>query len=286
MKQNTQKILFILVYTLLFSTLLFIWKQIFFPGFEYEESYVEPTIWNHYYDLDHSHPHPHDHVVFESFSWVTQWELDKTIKKLIYENYSKKYSRDEKAKVNFRFIPSSLEDDIAFSYLPIAQVFFYNRKILSKIQDMWVLLYKNGWHTRWRMKGGNIHMYNPQSMWDWEFLSVLLHEFGHYYDIYTLRGNAFWDISQKFYDISWQSVTTIKPWMNAEDFVSGYSMTNQYEDFAETYLYFLLHNEDFAFKSLSNISLQKKYDFMRSYIHSGNDFTLIIRFTNFNVISL
>lgn len=278
MKQKIQKILFISVYTLLFSGLLFLWKQIFFPGFEYEESYVEPTVWSYYYDLGHSHPHElshsHGEQDFESFSWVTQWELDETIKKLIYESYSKKYSRDEKAKVRFRFIPSSLEEDIAFSYLPIAQVFLYNRKVLSKIQDMWVLLYKNGGSTRWRMKGWNIHMYDPESMWDWEFLSVLLHEFGHYYDIYSLRWNAFWDISRKFYDISWQSVTTIKPWMKLEDFVSGYSMTNQYEDFAETYLYFLLHNEDFAFKSLSNVSLQKKYDFMRSYIHSGNDFIL------------
>lgn len=51
-------------------------------------------------------------------------------------------------------------------------------------------------------------------------------------------------------------------------------MTNQYEDFAETYTYFLLHNEDFAFRSLSNVTLQKKYDFMRTYIYGSNIFTL------------
>jgi hypothetical protein len=67
----------------------------------------------------------------------------------------------------------------------------YNRKILSRIQDIGLLLYKNSAHTRGRMKEGNIHIYNPESLTDSEFLSVLVHEFGHYYDIYSLKGNAF-----------------------------------------------------------------------------------------------
>jgi len=266
MKQKPQKILFICIYTLLISSLIFIWKQLFFPSYHLEEIYVEP--------IHSGHSHELRDVDFQSFSWVTQWELDATIKELIYENYSKKYSQSEKDKVNFLFIPKSLKEEIQYSYLPIAEVFLYNKNILSRIQNLWLLLYENSTHTRWRMKGWNIHMYNPESMTDSEFLSVLIHEFAHYYDIYSLRGNAFWDVSQQFYDISWQSVTTIKPWLDASDFVSGYSMTNQYEDFAETYTYFLLHNEDFAYKSLRNNSLQKKYDFMRSYIHASSDFTL------------
>lgn len=266
MKQTTKKILFVSIYTLLFSTLIFIATDLIFPSHTHEEKYIEPDLSSHYYDLENEE--------YESFQWVSQEQLDATIKKLIYENYSKKYSEDEKEKVAFRFIPNSLQEDIKYSYLPIAEVFFYNRKILSKIQDMTLLLYKNSYHTRGRMKDGNIHMYNPESLTDSEFLWVLVHEFWHYYDIYSLKWNAFWDVSQNFYDISWKSVTTIKPWMTSADFVSGYSMTNQYEDFAETYLYYILHNEDFAFKSLSNTSLQKKYDFMRSYVPVGAGVTL------------
>lgn len=266
MKQKTQKILFISIYTILLSGLIFIGKLLFFPNYLQEELYLEPTL--------SSHNHESETHYFESFSGVTQWELDATIKKLIYESYSKKYSQSERNKVQFRFIPNSLKEDIQYSYLPIAEVFLYNRNILSRIQDLGILLYKHTGHTRGRMKWWNIHMYNPESMTDSEFLSVLIHEFAHYYDIYSLKWNAFWDVSQNFYDISWKSVTTMKPWLTAEDFVSGYSMTNQYEDFAETYLYFILHNEDFAFRSLSNSSLQKKYDFMRSYIYASSDYTL------------
>jgi hypothetical protein len=93
---------------------------------------------------------------------VTQVQLDATIKKLIYENYSTQYSNSQLDKVDFRFIPSSLEADIEYSYLPIAEVFLYNRKILSRITDIDLLLYKNRGDTRGRMKGGNIHMYNPE----------------------------------------------------------------------------------------------------------------------------
>ena len=275
MKQKTQKILFLSIYTVLFSGFIFLGKVLFFPNYLYEEKYVEPVLSAHYHEFsDHSHEHDFIEKDFSSFTWVTQTQLDSTIKKLIYEEYSKKYSVREQDKVRFRFIPGSLEESIKYSYVPIAEIFLYNRKILSKIEEMWLLLYKSEWNTRWRMKNGNIHMYNPESMTDSEFLAVLLHEFGHYYDIYSLRGNAFGDVSQKFYDISWKSVTTIKPGLTSEDFVSWYSMTNQYEDFAETYLYYIMHNEDFAFRSLSNPSLQKKYDFMRTYINVGNDFTL------------
>lgn len=266
MKQTTKKIVFISVYTFLFSALIFIWKELIFPSHIHEEKYVEPELSSHFYDLEHEH--------FEDFDAVTQEELDSTIKKLIYENYSKKYSQWEKDKVDFRFIPSSLHEDIKYSYLPIAEVFLYNKKILSRIHDMWLILYKNAGHTRGRMKNGHIHMYNPESLTDSEFLAVLIHEFWHYYDIHSLKGSAFWDVSQNFYDISWQSVTTMKPNSTKEDFVSGYSMTNQYEDFAETYLYYILHNEDFAFKSLSNLALQKKYDFMRSYANVWSGPTL------------
>jgi len=266
MRQRTQKIIFITIYTLLFSWLIFVWTELIFPSHIHEEKYVEPELTSHFYDLDDPDTDP--------FQWVSQQELDATMKKLIYENYSKKYSESEQSKVQLRFIPTSLWEDIAFSYMPIAELFLFHRNILSQIRDTTLLLYKNSSHTRGRMKDGNIHMYNPESMTDAEFLAVLIHEFGHYYDIHSLKGNTFGDVSQKFYDISWQSVTTVKPWFSRDDFVSGYSMTNQYEDFAETYLYYILHNEEFAFKSLSNETLEKKYDFMRWYVKLWSGLTL------------
>jgi hypothetical protein len=38
-------------------------------------------------------------------------------------------------------------------------------------------------------------------------------------------------------------------------------MTNKYEDFAESFTYYVLHNDDFLRKTLKSESLSKKYDF-------------------------
>jgi hypothetical protein len=115
-------------------------------------------------------------------------------------------------------------------------------------------------------------MYGVEQMSDSEFLSVLLHEFGHYYDIYSLPGTSFGDRSNDFYDISWKSTTIMKSESDSSDFVSGYSMTNQYEDFAETYIYYILHNEDFIYRSLDNPILTKKYNYIREFIFPKNQF--------------
>jgi hypothetical protein len=56
------------------------------------------------------------------------------------------------------------------------------------------------------------------------------------------------------------------------DFVSGYAMTNQYEDFAETYAYYILHNRDFFFRAQSSSILREKYDFFETYVFSTKQF--------------
>lgn len=109
-------------------------------------------------------------------------------------------------------------------------------------------------------------------MSDEEFLSVLIHEFAHYIDIYALPGSHFGDESQKFYDISWESVSVMKKGLDGSDFVSGYAMTNKYEDFAESYTYYVLHNKDFSKKSQKSKILAKKYDFFKNYIFDKNMF--------------
>lgn len=122
------------------------------------------------------------------------------------------------------------------------------------------------------MKGGNIYLYDILELGDEEFLSVLIHEFAHYYDIYSFSKTAFGDVSDTFYEISWKS-TEIK-YKNAliDDFVSGYAMTNKYEDFAESYLYYVLHNKDFKARAKDNLALQRKYDFFTRYVFSERQF--------------
>ena len=59
---------------------------------------------------------------------------------------------------------------------------------------------------------------------------------------------------------------------NAGDFVSGYAMTNQYEDFAESYLFYVMHNQEFLEKSFESQKLREKYLFFQNYIFPQNVF--------------
>lgn len=105
-----------------------------------------------------------------------------------------------------------------------------------------------------------------------EYLSVLVHEFGHYFDIYSFQKNRFGDESEKFYTISWSTPTSMKSEMRPTDFVSGYAMTNQYEDFAESYVYYILHNRAFLQKASQSPILAQKYAFFQTYVFEKNEF--------------
>lgn len=253
------------IYTLLFSTLIFLSRSIFFPPTVQEESFLEPVI-------SQNSPTLQKGSDFYSFSGVTQKEVDSTVHDLIYDTFKQRFEQQERNKLRFRYIPSGFEASISSSYTPIAEVFLYKRDILNHIQDLGVFFYKNISDTRGRMKGKNIHMFGVEQMSDEEFLWVLVHEFAHYFDIHSLPRNSFWDQSNKFYDISWRSVTIIEAGQQANDFVSGYAMTNQYEDFAESYLYYVLHNKAFRIKAEQSESLAKKYDFFQKYVFKANQF--------------
>ena len=263
--KKIQKIVFICVYTFLFSALIYLGKDIFFTSALEEESFLEITHSHDEWDI-----HPGEE--FYSFSWVTDNEVSLQINKLIYENFREQYEEQKRDKVTLRFIPSSLWELVSNSYTPITEVFLFQPDILKSINKLRVYMYQNIAETRWRMKAGDIHMFGVPQMSDEEFLGVLIHEFWHYYDIYSLPKEHFGDESQGFYDISWESVSVIKWWLSEKDFVSGYAMTNRYEDFAESYLYYILHNKDFFAKSESSLTLRRKYDFFQKYIFTKNQF--------------
>ncbi len=227
---------------------------------------MEPSIGDDFANI------PDDIHVFESFSGTSHEAPTEALQELIYESFREKYSQQQKQKVSLRYVPTALEQRIESSYVPLVEVFLYKRDILAHINKLWVFLYQNIGSTRGRMKWWNIHLYGVEKINDSEFLWVLLHEFAHYYDIYSLPGSAFWDKSQKFYDISWDSVTIMKTWNRSEDFVSGYAMTNQYEDFAESYLYYVLHNDDFLKKAENNLQLAAKYRYFQNYIFTANQY--------------
>ncbi len=104
-----------------------------------------------------------------------------------------------------------------------------------------------------------------------EMAKVLVHELGHMIDIYLLRKNADTsDPSKIFYAISWKEPTVLHSGMSSHSFVSGYAATNQYEDFAETFTMYIFHNSALAERALSSSALQKKFDFLKTYVFGSH----------------
>lgn len=120
-----------------------------------------------------------------------------------------------------------------------------------------------------------------------EFAGVLIHEIGHTADLGALQSttqkeaSAFKDGTNTiyaddpsigFYQITWNSETQMKRTVSNMDFVSGYAMTDPFEDFAESYVYFVLHNKDFLALAATNESLMQKYLFMKDVVFNGEIF--------------
>ncbi|PIQ78035.1 hypothetical protein COV82_01940, partial [Candidatus Peregrinibacteria bacterium CG11_big_fil_rev_8_21_14_0_20_46_8] len=122
---------------------------------------------------------------------------------------------------------------------------------------------------------------------DAELTGVLVHEMGHIVDEQFLQGSNnraltnFFDFgrpiladdpSYMFYNISWENNTEKRLNTVAADFVSGYAASDPFEDFAESYAYYILHGEEFRTLTASNSSLKRKYEVLKSYVFQGAEF--------------
>lgn len=118
-----------------------------------------------------------------------------------------------------------------------------------------------------------------------ELRALFIHEFGHITDLGCFRGtprsgpSAFRDgpetifrddPSTGFYDISWLQETTRKPDSSPEDFVSGYAAKDAFEDFAETFAYFVLQPEAFRARAEGNGALRQKWKWMTENVFKNH----------------
>jgi hypothetical protein len=119
-----------------------------------------------------------------------------------------------------------------------------------------------------------------------EIVSVFVHELGHIVDLGYIQGRSSTpssfnngklkipadDPSVRFYELSWKDKKTQKYSAERKDFVSGYAMSDVFEDFSESFNFYVLHGEDFrAIKNESRI-LAQKYDFLKEEIFQGLEF--------------
>ncbi len=161
---------------------------------------------------------------------------------------------------------AQIDKDYFYILQDLLESSLFDNVFRDKISWVETDLYEEKADVRGKMKNRAIHIFAPETMKKSEFLSVYIHELGHYIDIYVLEKDVIGDDSDNFYDISWKSVKTLKAGAKWEDFVSGYAMTNKYEDFAESFAYYVLHNKAFLKKAEKNFKLEKKYRFFSKYV--------------------
>lgn len=107
---------------------------------------------------------------------------------------------------------------------------------------------------------------------DSEKIAVFVHELGHVVDIHYLKPGITGDLSDDFYGVSWDSYKVKKKGAKLADFVSGYALSNKYEDFAESFSFFVFHNAEFQRRAGENAQIAKKYDFFAKKLFTGKEF--------------
>lgn len=255
----------IFLLSLLFTGALF-WLQMYlslhFSNTLVEDNYIEKSLYD-----EPEHVHTEKSIEMETEPETTSAPVI-TSEEISWE---KTLSEKEIKQIYFSYIPTTLRSSVR-DYRDMSRVFINDETFENKIQDLTVEFHQDMIDVRWKMKNKTIKIFDPLSMWASEFLALFTHEFAHYLDLYFFSRNPFGDISEDFYAISWESTKTIKRWQDTTDFVSGYAMTNKYEDFAETLTYYMFHNADFQKKAETSRILSWKYKFLTDRLFSENVF--------------
>lgn len=239
-----------------FSFLVFILGNYFFWG---QEKCTNPYIENTY--IDQGIPPEAEVNKNENDLNVASESKDDKIKVFLKSTY----------KINFQYYPPSFWVEI-LKYTNTLKRFFNSVYVNNMVDKLKIELYKEKNDVRWKMKDYSVKIYWVKEIELPEFMAVNVHEFGHFVDLYFFKLGVFEDISSYFYNISWDWVKIVKPWLKQTDFVSGYAATNKYEDFAESFAYFILHNEDFLKKSEESMVLKQKYLFFTKYLFRDKEF--------------
>jgi len=194
------------------------------------------------------------------------------IKKRILEIRKKKEELRLASKVYFEYTPSDYEREVTLYTQIVSQIVrsdIFNNKIIS----LWIDMYQKKIDVRWKMKNKKVKLFWVSNIKKPEFISLFIHEFSHYIDLYYFNKTIVSDKSDKFYNISWKNTKILKKWQKSKDFVSGYAMTNKYEDFAESFTYYVLHNKDFIYKTKNSEAIKSKYLFFKYNLFKSDKFT-------------
>jgi hypothetical protein len=202
---------------------------------------------------------------FNSASIYSQEE-----KKIIWnEGFLLWEKKQEKPYLSISFKPDYIKIDN--NLIKILDLNIKSKYFKDKVTPISLVIDWERTDPRWQVSGNNLILTSKAKI-DSETIKVFVHELGHIVDIYYLTDNAWLDKSEDFYKISWLAYNIKNKNAKITDFVSGYSLSNKYEDFAESFVFYIFHNEEFLCRSLSNYSLKLKYNFFKNYVFNSNEF--------------
>lgn len=178
--------------------------------------------------------------------------------------------------------PSSLNHCMSLVYRTLTVL---PKEAVGAVNDL--TLYFSNTGSR-GLAGGNRVILRCQNVTDEELVAVLVHEVGHIVDTGVINGNwldgksEFMDGSKPvyandpstfFYRLSFRTDKSLKPDADEKDFVSGYAMTDPFEDFAESYAYYVLHGDEFRKLARYNKVLKRKYRYIKYTVFDGVEFS-------------
>jgi hypothetical protein len=173
------------------------------------------------------------------------------------------------SKLSFSFRPDSVKlDDRIFQLL---RANLLSKPFHDKVVPLAVTMDAERTEPRGQLSGNELIL-SATIPSDSENLKVLVHELGHVVDIHYLKPGITKDVSNEFYAISWDSYKVKKRGAKLPDFVSGYALSNKYEDFAESFTFFVFHNDEFKKRSKKNSSLAAKYAFFSKRVFLKDEF--------------
>lgn len=178
--------------------------------------------------------------------------------------------KQEKPYLTISFKPDLLKvDDNILEILKtnINSKFFKDKVTPLSLVIDWTRVEPRG-QVSWDQLTLSSHISSPE-----ETIKVFVHELWHITDLNYLSDKDWYDMSNEFYSISWVDYNIKKKDAKIEDFVSWYALTNKYEDFAESFCFYVFHNEDFYAIWLKDNAMKQKYDFLSKYIFSDNEFS-------------
>ena len=233
-----------------------------------EENYIEKSIFD---DREFHIDHDHEQENILQDEWDHDHDIEIEAPKNDLPAASEQNTTTKSQQIFFTYIPTTLRNSIR-EHRDNTRSFISADDFEDKIQDLDVQFHGEMIDVRGRMKNRTIKIFDPKQLEMPEFLALFTHEFAHYLDLYYFSKSPFGDVSDNFYAISWESTKTMKRGQTQSDFVSGYAMTNKYEDFAETLTYYMFHNADFQRKAKNSPALYYKYSFLRDNLFKDNSF--------------